>query len=427
MNPRLGRLLALLLLGLGYSPARGEPDYEGPPIRYSASSPTDAVARLKGQIEAGGVTPQRRRRLGWLPAVLKALEIPESSQTLVFSKTSLQRKRISPARPRALYYNDSVYVGYVRHGDKLELSAVDPELGAVFYTVDQTNRDRLVITRDRGQCLSCHATRRTSGVPGYLVRSVFPDATGEPLGSLGGATTSHRTPLADRFGGWYVTGLHGGIRHRGNAVADPGRSPPLDRDAAANRRTLEGLVDTRAYPRPGSDIVALMVLEHQANAHNLITKAAYQARTAVYYEQAMNKAFDRPEGFLGASSRRRIEAAGEALLQCLFFCGEAELASPIVGSSSFTTDFAAAGPRDKRGRSLREFDLETLLFRYPCSFLIYSESIDALPEVMRDFLARRTTEILSGKDRSGDYGHLTPADRRAVYQILRETAPERLR
>ena len=432
---RLNRLgIAVLLITAANAPA--QVDMERPPINYSQAPVDDAVHRLADAIEAGEVTLERDRRLGWLPAVLEQLDVPASSQTLVFSKTSLQRDKISPTRPRAVYFNDDVYVGYVRHGDVLELSAVDPHLGAIFYTVDQTNHTRPVITRDGGQCLACHATRRTRSVPGYLVRSVYPDVLGEPAFGHGTTTTDHTTPLADRFGGWYVTGSHGKVRHRGNAIAfnDASESAatetvnrdPIDRELGANLDVLDGLVDTRPYLQPGSDLVALMVLEHQTQAHNAITAANYRARTAIYYEEAMNRSFDRPKGTLGPGAIRQIESTGEELLEYLLFSGEAQLESPIAGTSTFAEEFAALGPRDSQGRSLRDFDLRRRLFRYPLSFLIYDDSIDALPERLQDYLRRRLTEVLTGEDDSEPFQHLSRRTRRAIYEILKTTRPERL-
>lgn len=417
---------SLLLLLVLSSSALAQTDYRRKPIEYEKAAVSDAIYQLQQKIKAGEVELQWDKRRGWLPAVLQQLKVPISSQTLVFSKTSLQRHRISPTHPRALYYNDNVYVGYVQQGDLLEISAVDPHLGAVFYTIDQKNPEQPIISRDPGHCMSCHVSSRTQGVPGYLVRSVFPTITGEPNFRLGTKTTDHTTPIAERFGGWYVTGQHGAMRHRGNVITVEDGNQPIDVELGANRQELDELIDASAYLEPGSDLVALMVLEHQAQAHNYITKAAYQTRTAIFYDQAINRALDRSEGTISESSHGRIKSAGEDLLEYLLFSGEAKLTSPVQGSSKFTQEFAAMGPADQQGRSLREFDLKTRLFRYPCSFLIYSESIDALPAPMREYLRERLSEILSGEDQSKAFAHLTAEDRTAIREILFETKPERL-
>ena len=112
---------------------------------------------------------------GYLRSVLKLLYVPVSSQGLVFSKTSLQLFRISPSNPRAIYFNDNVYVGWVRSGEVIEVSTADPNLGAVFYTLDQTASTNPKFVR-RAECLQCHSSRSTKDVPGHIVRSIFPAA-----------------------------------------------------------------------------------------------------------------------------------------------------------------------------------------------------------------------------------------------------------
>jgi hypothetical protein len=72
---------------------------------------------------------------------------------------------------------------------------------------------------------------------------------------------------------------------------------------------------------------------------------------------------------------------------------------------------------------LREFDLQTRLFKYPCSFLIYSEAFDELPTVMKEHLLERLWAILNGTDKSEDFAHLREEDRTAVREILLATKP----
>jgi hypothetical protein len=400
-------------------PAFAQFDFYEKPIEYERSEFTDRVAQLKSAIDEGAVRLKWDRQHGWLPALLDYLSVPESSQTLVFSKTSVQRKVISPERPRALYFKDDVYVGWVQHGEIVELSAVDPEQGAVFYSVEQKEQGGPVIQRDKGQCMSCHATRQTHDVPGYLVRSVFPDASGEPRLDLGSEFTDPTTPFEKRYGGWYVTAKQGTADHRGNRLVEQDQLEPL-KDAIP--ATLDGMIDARPYLEPGSDLVALMVLEHQALVHNLITKASYDTRNAVYYDSVVNRALDRPEDYRSDSTQRRIDAAAGALVRALLFCDEAPLAAPIVGSSRFAEEFAQQGPRDSQGRSLREFDLQTRLFRYPCSYLIDSDGFDSLPEPVLQAVQALLSQALADEPTEG-FEHLSLADRRAIREILRATKP----
>ncbi|HEY3441694.1 MAG TPA: hypothetical protein VGK29_13105 [Paludibaculum sp.] len=386
--------LALLLVAQAQPP-----DYRGSytvpigdaALGYPGPGKDDPIARLQARLDSGAVKLEWDEKHGYLPAVLKALKIPVSSQGLVFSKTSFQAPLISPAAPRAIYFSDSVYVGFVPKGPVLELSAADPARGGFFYTLEQKRVAKPQIERGEG-CLSCHVSPNTTGVPGHLVRSVYPDATGFPLGTVGSFVTDHRSPFAERWGGWYVTGTHGNARHMGNVVVkDQSKPEALDREAGANVTSLQGLVDTRPYLSPHSDIVALMVLEHETKMHNLFTRAGYEVRAAQTLQGEMNKALGRPAEEISESTARRIENAAEILVRYLLFLDEPRLESPVRGTSGFAREFAARG-------GLREFDLETRLFKYRCSFLIGSESFRALPDALRARVWARIDGVMAGAE-----------------------------
>jgi hypothetical protein len=356
--------------------------------------------------------------------MLRLLNVPVSSQVLVFSKTSFQASRISPRTPRALYFNDGVSVGWVKGGDVLELAAVDPRQGVDFYTLDQEKAAQPRIQR-RGECLQCHASGGTLGVPGLVVRSVYPEPSGMPLFHAGSFVTDHRSPLKQRWGGWYVTGTHGLQTHMGNVfVEDRDKPDQLDTSKGTNVTDLSRHFDTGGYLAPHSDIVALMVLEHQTRMTNLIIRTSYETRMALHDQRAINQALGEPPDRLSESSQRRIRNATETLLKYLLFADEAKLTEPVKGTSNFATEFAQQGPRDKAGRSLRELDLERRLLRYPCSWLIHSEAFDGLPQEAKTEIHRRLWEVLSGQDQSKAFAHLTAADRRAILEILRDTEPE---
>jgi hypothetical protein len=257
-----------------------------------------------------------------------------------------------------------------------------------------------------------------------MVRSVYVERSGMPLFHAGGFVTDHRSPLAERWGGWYVTGTHGAQRHMGNVFAEDRDHPDeLDREKGANVTDLKGRIDTGNYLAPTSDLVALMVLEHQTRMTNLITRVGWETRLALSDQKAINQAMKDPEDRIGDSTRRRIDNAAEALLKYMLFTDEALLKEPVKGVSLFAAEFASRGPRDHSGRSLREFDLTHRMFRYPCSFLIYSEAFDALPPVVRDRIYRRLWEIVTGADQTPVFGRLTAADRQAIYEILLDTKP----
>lgn len=379
------------------------------------------MSRLIQQMESGQAALEWDEQRGYLPAVLRALRIPVSSQVLVFSKTSLQLHRISPDTPRAIYFNDDVYVGWVPRGDVVEISAADSALGGVFFSLRQEKSATPKLERG-DQCLQCHHSGNTTGVPGHLVRSVYPDADGYPITTTNSFVTDHRAAFRERWGGWYVTGSHGAIRHMGNVVArDPKQPEMIDRDAGANLASLERRFDTTQYLAPHSDIVALMVLEHQTKMHNIIARAGYEARAALHMDTEMKKTLGETGGELGESARRRVQRAAAILVHHLLFAGEARLPNPIRGTSNFAREFAAQGPRDPQGRGLRQLDLETRLFKYPCSFLIYSEAFAALPDPLLAATRAKLDSVLAGQDRSPAFSHLSAEDRRNLREILAAT------
>jgi len=418
--------LAGLALLVGLAPGRGADDYDREPIRYSTAAPANAVTRLQTALDQGKTRLTFEEHFGYLRSLLRELDVPVSSQGLVFSRTSLQRQRIHPRTPRAVYFSDDIYVGFCQQGDVLEISAVDPQLGTVFYTLDQRAADRPRFVRQTDHCLQCHGSTPTRGLPGHLLRSVYPSAGGDPILTLGGFRVNHTTPLPQRWGGWYVTGTHGKQTHLGNLIlSDPPERPEaVDNTTGQNLTRLPDRVKPGKYLTPHSDIVALMVLEHQTEAHNLITRANFETRIALHQNADLNRALGKPADHLWDSTLGRIRSAGDDLLRYLLFCNEAPLTEPIRGTSTFATDFAGRGPRDRKGRSLRDLDLQQRLFKYPCSYLIYSPAFDALPAEVKDYVLQRLGKVLTGKDMSAAFKHLSAADRRAILEILRDTRPD---
>ena len=387
---------------------------DDPAIQYGDLPVDDPVARLSQQIESGQVkleyTPGP---LGYLPSLLKNLGLNIDSQVLVFSKTSFQLPKISPWAPRAVFFNDNVAVGSVQGGDVLELAALDPKQGVNFYTLEAKRSAKPTFDR-RSDCLQCHQGITTLGVPGILVTSVYPSGDGTPAFRGAALATDHRTPFGDRWGGWYVTGTMGSERHMGNAVAHDSAQPRnLDMAGTQNLTSLGRRFDATNYLAKSSDIVALMTLEHQTRMTNLMIRTAWDARVALY----------KGKGTLDSEGSERIDGDVEAMVRYMLFADEARIYEPIQGVSSFTKTFPERGPRDKQGRSLRDFDLQTRLFKYPLSYMIYSETFDAMPEVVRERVCRRLFDVLTNKDQSKAFARLSEGDRRAILEILRDTKP----
>jgi hypothetical protein len=372
-----------------------------PAIGYFGES-NDRVARLNRKLQSGETTLQFEERTGYLRSLLAALDIPIESQVALFSGTSLQARIINARNPRTIFFNDSTAVGWMA-GGLIEVASLDPKQGAIFYLLPQQTTPPLRQLARDPRCLTCHYSLATLGVPGFLVRSIPSSPNGMIMPWLGNYTTDHRSPLGERWGGWYVTGRGG--RHLGNApIEDRTLQDVRIDDSNLNVTTLENRFDTRSYLSPHSDIVALLVFDHQMRMMNLLTRLGWEARIAD------------DEGRTMAALNDAVTEAVDYML----FVDEAPLEG-IKGTSGFAERFGALGPRDSKGRSLRDLDLQRRLFRYPCSYMIYSEAFDALPEAARNAVYSRLLQVLSGQDTSAKYRHLSAADRQAILEILRET------
>ena len=374
-------------------------------IGYAKAQPDSAISRLQKKLESGSASLSWDEKFGYLPALLKELGIPDSSQMLVFSKTSLQRERINPENPRAIYFNDDVYLGWIPGAPLIEISVADPKMGGVFYTIEQKKLDKPVFQRT-DQCLECHASTKSMGVPGHLVRSFQTDEDGVVDLASGTSQVNHRTPFEERWGGWYVTGTHGDQTHRGNLVGKKAfEKQAKEPNHAGNLEDLAKFINAGKYKSPGSDIVALMVLEHQTHMHNYISRLNYEALI-------MQKTYGHVN---------YLRSIVDGFVRYLLFADEAPLTAKVTGTSSFQRDFEKLATRDSKGRSLRDLDLGTRMFKYPCSYLIYSEAFSALPGAVKEKVYTKMFDILTGKDTNEAYDSLSSEDRRAILEILAET------
>jgi hypothetical protein len=390
------------------------------PIHYRSENLSDPIAKLQMRLDSGEMKLSYEAGHGYLKSVLTALHVPVESQTLVFSKTSFQYPKISPERPRALYYNDDVYVGQVHDGKSLEFVSFDPMQGAIFYVMDEHKVDHPRFERSELDCIQCHVATSTRGVPGVMLRSVFTGPTGVQSPQTPQYITGQDSPMKDRWGGWYVTGTHGSQTHMGNSLlADGASADQLDRKTGANVTTLRGRFDTSEYLTGTSDIVAHLVLAHQTQMHNLITQTNYQTRLALYADQTKKV----PAGTISDAARKQFERPAEQLVRYLLFANEARFDESVKGESGFAEEFASRGPRDPQGRSLRDFDLQKRIFKYPCSYLIYSEAFDSIPEPAKGFIYKRMFEILSGREQGPEFASLSGEDRHAILEILVATKP----
>ncbi len=404
--------IALTIAGIGMVSAATDP-WDLPPLRYSDTSATDAIAKLAGGDDIKGLTP-----LDKLKFVLKLLEIPDASQMLVFSKTSKQNPLIHPGNPRCLFFNENSYVGYVPGGN-IEVIIHDELLGSVYYIIEPGESNHVPnITRDTSGCLSCHGTARTESVPGVLVRSVFPDDQGQPLLSLGAFQSDHTSPLRERWGGYYVTG-RSSLPHLGNQTYKessvrefPTESPELT--------TLAGKIDVTRYPRATSDIVALMVLEHQCLVQNQLNSAAMNYRRIHWLQKSFDPAGDPDAGAAG----RHADESARKIVDLLLFENEADLGeSGIEGDPAFQEAFTQRFPHTQSGRSLADFQLNDRIFKYRCSYMVYSKTFECLPERVKSAIIRQLHHVCESDPAPGNHPKIKSSERRKIAGILAETLP----
>ncbi len=369
---------------------------------------TDPIALLEDRILNGRTSLGFEPDHGFLKALLQYLDVDTHTQILVFSKTSLQDKLIGPVTPRAIYFNDRVAVGAVQNSSVLEIMAPASH-GYVFYTLENKAAGAPRFTKHEGaDCGRCHGA--DSLEPGLIVASTPVARDGVPVFIPSQRAprlfefTDHATPMADRWGGWYVTGSHAGQPHLGNGafVYDDAGIRQIHNADAFSVTSLAGYFDVSRYLEPTSDIVALMVFEHQAKMTNMLLKA----------------------GVMAGRTNHLPAAAAEDIVAYMLFADEAPLAGPVTGDEAFQGAFTKAGPRDAARRSLRDFDLRARLFKYPLSYMVYSPVFEALPLFAKQAVYKRLFDVLEGREVSPRFARLSAEDRRNILEILRATKPD---
>lgn len=419
----------LLLSGLFASHLAAQTDeYEHEPIRYSESTPNNPVSELLKKIESGNHGLDMSGEKEFLLSVLKALDVPMETQMLVYSKTSLQNDLITPTKPRALYFSDDCYVGWVQGGD-IEIIVSDDTLGAVFYRFRvphpfpaefKIEKDRPVIERSRG-CLTCHGGTRTNNYPGMMVRSVRADDIGSPIYSAGTHFTDHASPLSERWGGWFVTGKADGPRHMGNLVYSETEDGGAEvaKDFGMQLNSLDDVIDTDPYLENRSDIVALMVLEHQVMVHNALIKAQFSTRTLLHRNRELAKLTGDDPDKLSETTQRVVNGLAQEILDAMLFRNEAPLTGwGVEGSEVFKEAFEAREPHASGGGSLRDMHLLSRMFRTRMSYMIYSRSFDALPVEVKDVFYKKLWDTLND-----DEDEMKSRERHRIIEILKETKP----
>lgn len=381
--------------------------FDEEPHHYWAEPRNDPFTEFVRKVEAGEVT------LGadvtgpdFMAGLLQKLNIPVSSQLWVFSVTSFQTGRISVRNPRAIYFNEDVYVGYVPGGE-VEVASIDSELGAVFYIFGGPGEEPPYRFKRSERCMNCHSHDAQYRVPGLAVESVIPSQNGGGLEAFRRGHTGHSVPLDQRWGGWHVTGAPSALAHQGNRI---GRSD------AGRINFTEVLPGTRfnltRYPGSTSDVVAHLVFEHQVGFTNRAIEARYLTRAAL----AAGK------GRLSNEDAKMLDAKADEFTRYLLFADEAPLPrGGIEGDADFRAAFLSSRKAAPDGASLKDLDLKTRLFRYRCSYMIYSRSFTTLPKEFKDRVYARLSVALSETQSAPEFSYLPVAEKRAIRSIVAAT------
>ena len=384
-------------------------DIDDPPHNYRLRTPQDRFTRLKAALESGEIALDRSSEKAFLVSLLKALNVPVTSQMLVFSTTSLQLNVISPANPRALYFNEDLYVGFIPRG-RLEIVSLDPELGGIFYIADIPDETRAFRAERSDRCMNCHVSEDTRYVPGLAIRSVIPGPGGGSLEGYRRGESGHGIPFNQRFGGWHVTGRHGITNHLGNLTG---------RMTAGEIITISNPPGSRfsfeKYPVATSDILPQLLHEHQAGFVNRVVEAGYRSRAALH---ASN-------GKLTPAQATELDEQAKIITRYVLFADEVPLsAGGVEGDAAYKADFLSTRRATADGISLKDFDLRTRLFKHRCSYMIYSPVFAGLPVPMKERIYRALASALNTTNPNKDYAYLPAAEKEAIRRILAATLPD---
>ncbi len=409
MRTAIGRLSLIGLCGsLLLAPlklqAQQPIEFKAEPHNYFQRTSRDPFARFQEQMTKGTTKLDVSSDLALLRSLLTGLNVPLSSQMLVFSATSLQDDKIHPTNPRALYFNEDTYVGFVP-GGRMEVIGIDPEMGAVFYIFDRLNPGAAPVAQRSDKCMNCHAGNATKRVPGLIAESVMPAANGSSLESYRHEESGHQIPLENRFGGWHLTGGHHLETTHANLMGQ------LSKQVMSTRAIQPGeLYNASIHLLPTSDVLPQLVHEHQLGFVNKVIALQYVVRSLLHESH----------GKPGAKEAATLDEMIHDLTRYLLFADEAALPKAgIEGDPAFIKDFSLTKRTSAAGLSLKDFDLKTRLFRHRCSYLIYTPLWEGLPAFVKQRIYARMAEALGDQDR--EFTYLSSSEKQNIRSILKST------
>lgn len=412
---RLPRLIlaGLCLAGFNHTlTAREVTDFANlfsPAHQYYTRPLNDPFTKKKADLESGKIPLDYTNGKTFVTSLLKAFDIPASSQMLAFSTTSLQLSKISPSNPRALYFDEDLYISYVP-GGKIEIVSLDPQLGGIFYIFDIPQNGSPLKPERTTQCMNCHAEADTRHVPGLVIKSVIPGPNGGSLDSFRRSLTGHDIPLKQRFGGWYLTGPIPIEDHWGNTI---GKLSPT----GLSRRTIQPgeLFSFDNYPYSSSDILPQLLHEHQAGFVNQVVEAAYKYRSYMYEDQ----------GNLSPAHAEEMAKTTQQLTRYILFADEAPLPEgQIKGDPQYKKDFLASRKALPSGESLRDFDLQTRLFKHRCSYMVHSAVFQGLAPEYKTQVLQSLAKALDTQSPDPEYSYLSTGEKEVIKKLLQTTLPK---
>jgi hypothetical protein len=386
------------------APEQNFHDLDQPPHEYNTRQPRDRFSQLKDDLESGRLPLDVGSEKEFVVSLLRALDVPVSSQMLVFSTTSLQLRLITPANPRAIYFNEEIYLGWVP-GGRIEVLGLDPQLGAIFYIFDPPRNGAPVRVERSARCMNCHAGEETGHVPGLVVKSVVPGPTGGSLTAFRLGESGHGIPFDQRFGGWYVTGKNE-ISPWANIVGRFSAGQLLKTTVEPGSR-----FDFARYPVRTSDVLPQLIHEHQAGFVNRVVEAGYRARTYLHS--------DGPQ--LSIEHESILNEQARLVTRYLLFADEAPLPGKLTVDPAFSADFLKTKRAVAGGASLKDFNLQTRLFRNRCSYMIYSPIFTALPAQLKSRIYAQLGAALSTAKANSEYAYLPTSEKQAIRTILKAT------
>ncbi|MCE9518065.1 MAG: hypothetical protein K8R87_00620 [Verrucomicrobia bacterium] len=396
----------VILMMVVIAPAADIKDFTAPPHNYWTQPPRDRFTKLFEQVKSGSMKLDERTPNAYLSSLLRALEIPLSSQLLVFSVTSLQSNLISPTNPRALYFNEDTYVGYVP-GGRIEIASFDPELGAIFYIFQIPRGGEAPLLDRSNRCFNCHAGSFSHHVPGLFVESVISGDNGGPLVGFRREASGHGVPFAERYGGWHVTSKLD-FPTKANTLGD------YYQGKLTTRPNPPGAIfDLQNYLVPTSDIVPHLIHEHQVGFTNRVIEANYSAR----------EKFAAGQGKLASADTAALNDLATGLVRYILFADEAKLPAPVQGEETFLRDFTGVKKASATGLSLRELDLMTRLLKHRCSYMIYSSLWDGMHPFIKQSVEAKLWNALKENSPDPAFAYLPTTEKRAIRQIIKETKP----